>query len=139
MMKKINRTNAPLSLQQNGNQWTMELLQEIKSKGMYNAVADSYKNKYRQPDVQLALEAMYFEKCCYCEQTIGAESYEHIEHLRPKSNSNFHHLTFEWSNLHWCCQKCNMAKGAKWDVTNPILDPTVDEPQQHVTINYASA
>lgn len=138
-MKKINRTAKPLSLQQHAPQWTQELLQEVQGKGTYAAVAEVYKNKYRKSDVQQALEDMYFEKCCYCEQTIGAESYEHIEHLRPKSNVHFHHLAFDWHNLHWCCQRCNMAKSAQWDAVNPILDPTIDEPQQHITLNLITA
>lgn len=134
-MKKVDRTSIPLSLKQNGASWTQALVNEVKIKGVYKDVDDSFKTKYKQQDVQRALEAMYYEKCCYCEQIIGAESYEHIEHLRPKSNLAFHHLAFEWNNLHWSCPKCNMAKKAQWDWNNPILDPTVDDPRQHLTLN----
>lgn len=131
-MRKVKRAKIPESLKANGAKWTKKLLLEIKCKGGFSKVASSYKNKYNQPDVRVALEKMYKGKCCYCETGIGASSYEHIEHLRPKSNSQFYHLIYEWKNLHWCCQKCNMAKKDQWDDQNPIIDPTVDDPANFI-------
>lgn len=121
----IKRLGKPDSLVRNANDWKNTLLNEIKVKGNYKDVAEKFKNKYRQTDVQERLKEMYFGKCCYCGKGIGACSYEHIEHLKPKSI--FPELCYEWNNLHWICMKCNMIKKAKWDYNNPILDPTVDE------------
>ena len=138
MMKKVSRGAIPTSLRQNAAVWTKELLNEIAKVGLYTKVEDRYKDRYKQRDVQKALEQMYFGKCCYCEQMIGAESYEQIEHLRPKSNPKFHDLTFEWNNLHWCCQRCNTAKGKLWDEKYPIIDPTIDNPNEHLYLNLVN-
>ncbi|MED0686107.1 retron system putative HNH endonuclease [Anoxybacillus ayderensis] len=96
------------------------------------------KEKYKQQDVREALEQMYNGKCCYCENGIGAESYEHIEHLKPKALPKFHKLTYDWNNLHWCCQICNTSKGDQWDDNNPIVDPTIDDPQQLIEFDVVT-
>ncbi|MFK2827157.1 retron system putative HNH endonuclease [Bacillus sp. B190/17] len=131
-MRKVKRTNTPDSLKVNGNTWTQELLSQVKDKGKFSKVTDSYKNKYNQQDVRSALEKMYKAKCCYCEYGIGTASYEHIEHLKPKADPRFHHLIYSWNNLHWCCQKCNMAKGNKWNDGNPIIDPAIEDPADFI-------
>lgn len=134
-MKKANRVSEPNILKNNKAKWTKNLLAEIKKQGSYTKVDSKFKNKYNQDEVKKSLKQMYHSKCCYCENNFVASSYGHIEHLKPKANSNFHHLSFEWDNLHWSCQICNMKKGEKWDDDNPIIDPTVDEPQEHIEIS----
>lgn len=131
-MKKVNRVSEPQILKNNKVKWTKDLLTEIQKQGSYTEVDDKFKNKYNQDEVKTSLKNMYHSKCCYCENNFIASSYGHIEHLKPKANSNFHHLSFEWDNLHWICQICNTNKGNKWDITNPIIDPTVDEPEEHI-------
>jgi uncharacterized protein (TIGR02646 family) len=137
-MRKVNRIEKPDTLKQNDNKWTKELIDEIKLQGSYTRVKESKKNRYRQDDVKKSLRELYKEKCCYCETGIGVASFEHIEHLRPKADPRFHHLSFEWSNLHWCCPKCNNAKLDQWDLQNPILDPTVDNPETYLKFDLFS-
>lgn len=139
-MLKVIRTKKPNSLEKNADQWTKELLDEInKQGGQYSKVADKYKTRYRQNDVQNNLREMYNSRCCYCESIFNASSYENIEHLKPKSNPCFYHLTYDWDNLHYCCTICNVKKKAKWDVTNPILDPTKDDVEKLLIFNNATA
>jgi hypothetical protein len=77
---------------------------------------------------------MYGGRCCYCEAQIGIVSYEHIEHRKPKDRSLFPECTFDWENLHLACQKCNVAKGNKWNSAAPILDAVLDIPiTDHLT------
>ncbi|MFZ3591711.1 retron system putative HNH endonuclease [Bacillus sp. DJP31] len=137
-MRKVNRLGKPDSLIQNANLWTRELLIEIRNKGSYTSVRDSVKNRYRQDDVRISLKEMYKEKCCYCETGIGTTSFEQIEHLKPKANPHFHQLAFEWSNLHWCCQRCNNAKLDKWNAKDPILDPSIDNPNEFLEFDLFS-
>lgn len=94
-----------------------------------------FKIKYKQDDIAETLEEMYLGKCCYCEVGMGTTDYEHIEHLKPKSLTAFHYLCFEWTNLHWACSRCNVKKGKNWSDSNPILDPTVDSPEEHITFD----
>ena len=136
-MIKVLRGNKPVSLENNSEQWTNDFLQQLIIKGEYSKVERTYKEKYRQTDVQIELEKMYGEKCCFCETGIGTSDYGHIEHRCPKSLSKFHNLIFEWNNLHWGCNRCNTNKGSKWDDDNPILDPTVDDPINHFHFDIA--
>jgi hypothetical protein len=47
----------------------------------------------------------------------------------------FYDLTFDWNNLHWCCEICNTTKKTKWDDAAPILDPTVDDITHFLVFN----
>ncbi|MFB9989996.1 retron system putative HNH endonuclease [Bacillus benzoevorans] len=137
-MIKVKRTKIPKSLQVNEATWKSELLYQIKLKGEYSKVTSTYKERYKQDDIKEALEKMYSEKCCYCETIIGIASYEHIEHLRPKGLKQFHHLSFDWDNLHWSCQICNNKKRDQWNEQAPILDPCTDDPEQHIDFDLST-
>ncbi len=135
-MRFVKRTEKPLSLTTYAEQWTEELLSQIEKKGSYSKVDDEYKNKYRQEDVKDALEKMYTCHCCYCESIIGINTYGRIEHLKPKSLAQFHKYTFDWDNLHWCCEICNTSyKKANWNFQYPILDPSADDISAYLRIN----
>lgn len=138
-MRKVKRLPIPDSLKNNSAKWTEELLAEIGRVGSYTKVDDSFKNKYRQKDVQKALEKMYKNHCCYCEAVIGVSSYGRIEHLKPKSLPVFYQYTFEWENMHWCCEICNTSyKRAKWNFEHPILDPSKEEVEKFLKLNLTT-
>ncbi|MGV2939601.1 retron system putative HNH endonuclease [Mesobacillus sp. LC4] len=137
-MIKVQRKKIPKSLQDNAEQWTEDLLNQIKLKGSYSKVTSTYKERYKQEDVKETLERMYGEKCCYCETIIGVASYEHIEHLKPKGLEKFHHYSFNWDNLHWGCQICNHKKLDQWNDEAPILDPCIDDPGQHLDFDLST-
>lgn len=135
-MRFVKRTEKPLSLSTHAEQWTRELLAQIEEKGSYSKVDAEYKDRYRQEDVKESLEKMYTCHCCYCESVIGISTYGRIEHLRPKSLVQFHKYTFDWNNLHWCCEICNTSyKKARWDFEHPILDPTADNIKAYLRMN----
>jgi uncharacterized protein (TIGR02646 family) len=106
------------------------------------------------------LEALYHNKCAYCEGLVNEGSYLQVEHYRPKKkvtedvqHSGYYWLAYEWSNLLWSCQKCNGKKlnkfpiagvrvrhphsdSLQWqiDSTNEkplLLNPELDDPTQH--------
>lgn len=138
-MRKVNRLQQPESLKNNSARWTKELIDEINKRGSYAKVEDKFKNKYRQEDVKDTLEKMYKKHCCYCESVVGVSSYGRIEHLKPKSNSQFYQYTFDWDNLHWCCEICNTSyKKAQWDFQYPILDPSKDEIDNFLKLNLTT-
>lgn len=138
-MRKVTREAEPVSLKNHAARWTKELLAEIQRTGDYAKVADVYKTKYNQQDVKDALKRMYRNRCCYCEGLLGIQTYGRIEHLRPKSLSQFYDKTFAWDNLHWCCEICNTTKKAKWNEAAPILDPTVDDIGKYLVFNRDTA
>lgn len=133
-MHSVTRTTKPESLRKNADEWTKNLLKQLNIFKEVDKIPSKYTDKYRQTDVQKELRRMYKKRCCYCESKIGAQSYEHIEHLKPKSK--FPHECFEWENLHWVCPICNSThKGNKWDRENPILDPTKDRIEEYIDID----
>lgn len=99
-------------------------------------------------------------KCAYCESFIGPEGI--VEHFRPvngvkdseigRIDPNYHGdhhyvwLTYEWSNLLYCCKECNSIKGNYFPVLgnrarvftlvrneSPLLiDPCKDLPEEHL-------
>ena len=108
-MRKTDCLPQPESLKKYSAQWTKELLDEINRQGSYDNVDKHIINKYRQNDVKETLDKMYHGHCCYCESIIGTSTYGRIEHLKPKSIPQFYQYTFEWENLHWCCEICNTS------------------------------
>ncbi len=73
---------------------------------------------------------MYGDFCCYCEARIMVTGYKRIEHRKPRSK--FLELCYEWTNLHTCCEVCNGNKGELWNENNPIIDPSIDDPKEHL-------
>lgn len=57
----------------------------------------------------------FLYRCAYCERPEiylgGAECFE-IDHFRPRSK--FPWLDADYSNLYYCCAKCNRYKGDSW-------------------------
>lgn len=138
-MRKVRRLPEPDSLKHNAGKWTRELTDEIRAKGSYSKADKTIKHKYRQEDVKRALEKMYKKHCCYCGSIIGISSFGRIEHLKPKSLPQFYPYTFDWENLHWCCEVCNTRyKREKWDFQYPILDPSKDDIDKFIKLNMTT-
>lgn len=133
-MHSVKRGGIPNSLLLNSEEWTKELLEQVKLYPSFSKIPDKYVNKYKQEDVKTALKDMYEGLCCYCESPIGIQTYERIEHLKPKSL--FNSECFNWENLHFACEVCNTSyKKDNWDPINPILDPTKDNISLHLAID----
>lgn len=72
---------------------------------------------YRHVEVRKALEALFHEKCAYCESRIGATASWDVEHYRPKGrvenrkdHPGYYWLAYEWTNLYPACQLCNQKR-----------------------------
>ncbi len=120
----------PESLRQNAEIWKRDLMAALSS-GKSRQIKKCI-NRYRKVDIREALEKMYRGLCCYCESRIIGVAFSHIEHRRPKSVQP--EYAFDWDNLHLACQKCNHAKGSKWDECHQILDSAQDAISEH--LNY---
>jgi uncharacterized protein (TIGR02646 family) len=97
---------------------------------------------YKQPDIVAALEAMFGQKCCYCESDYGAVAPTDIEHYRPKGavldpdgtirKPGYYWLAAEWTNLLPSCIDCNRERGHEYDEGREVTGkankfPLVDE------------
>lgn len=69
-------------------------------------------NCYGHRAVRKKLKEIYNRKCAYCDSEVGGTLYPHIEHYRPKSI--YYWLAYEWDNLLFSCQVCNVSKGKKF-------------------------
>ncbi len=123
-MRNVTRAPKPPSLKQNSSNWKRELLEAVRNGD--RKVIDRCKRRYNQPDVRSALDAMYRDRCCYCEGHVGAVGADEIEHRMPIKQ--FPQEAFEWDNLHLACSGCNGTKLNKWNPEHPILDGVTDVP-----------
>ena len=72
---------------------------------------------YGHDEVRAALEALFHDKCAYCETKIVAGSDWDVEHFCPKGkvaerddHPGYYWLAYEWSNLYPSCSHCNQRR-----------------------------
>ncbi len=98
-------------------------------------------------------------KCCYCEDRLQDDRWEHVEHFRPKAQARrdvssapetgYWWLTWTWENLLFSCVRCNSAKGSDFPLLGgsvalvrgqappgserpTLIDPVEEDPREHV-------
>lgn len=89
------------------------------------------KTNYKHPENKEALRIANNDKCMYCESKISHIDFAHVEHIKPKADDKFPELTYEWTNLGYCCPKCNNNKSDKYETATPFIDPYLEDPEQH--------
>lgn len=87
---------------------------------------------YKHPDNKQALQLASYGKCMYCESRVSHVYFGDIEHIRPKADDKYPELKFEWSNLGYCCARCNNAKNDQFDEDCPLIDPYSEDPNVHL-------
>lgn len=119
-MIKIERTPKPPQLT---DEVKAELTQEYK---------DTKSPVWKQSYIYNALYDMAGGKCAYSEVKFENSSYMEIEHFKDKHQ--YPEFVVDWDNLLPSCKTCNVAKGT-WDVVaDPIVNPSVDNPQDHLFV-----
>jgi uncharacterized protein (TIGR02646 family) len=135
-MIKVRRSPKPAVLVKNAAGWTRKLLAATTKEEKNKAAG-----KYQHEQIKAALVEMFHGKCAYCESKITHIDYGHIEHFKPKSNTAYRVLAFEWTNLVLACGVCNGAehKGTKFPLAaegGPFVNPCDDEPNDHFDFVY---
>lgn len=125
-MIKLTKQPKPKVLVDNADNWTKELMSYV-YRG--EKIPDAVKNRYNHLEVKDTLEIETRGKCMYCEGFIGAVSYSHIEHFRPKIQ--YPAKTFEWENLGLSCQVCNTKKNDVFDEALPYINPFFENPDDY--------
>ena len=139
-MIAVLRTAEPLVLVANRAAWLNQLTAAFQAKD--SVLFKKFQKKYGHQKVKETLEAMFSEKCAYCESHINVVTTGHIEHFRPKAR--FRGLTFEWTNLLLSCPKCNdkAHKSNKFPSVSAggrLIDPTSEDPNLHFEFIYDPA
>jgi uncharacterized protein (TIGR02646 family) len=89
------------------------------------------KTVWKGNGIEEALLDMSNDKCCYCECHIDEESkYLEVEHFYHKNQ--YKNLVLQWSNLLPSCKRCNTTKGSHDVGIEPIINPTIDSPNEHL-------
>lgn len=112
-LKNPSATNKKIQLMKDGN----------------SHEADS--GTYAHDSVKTALNALYKNKCAYCERLIEEQADRRVDHFRPKKamqtgeqHPGYYWLTYEWSNLVLSCDTCNRAKSNQF----PVIGSRVTRP-----------
>ena len=88
------------------------------------------------PWLKEALMDLSNGKCAYCEVSLKKEStYMEVEHFEDKA----HNLdkVMKWENLLPSCKHCNSHKNDHDVIAEPIVNPFIDQPKNHLYIkNY---
>lgn len=94
--------------------------------------ADPQKNKvWKEPYIEDRLLEMSHGKCCYCECALDKESnYMEVEHFHDKHD--YPDEVVKWENLLPSCKACNVRKGRHDTVADPIVNPSSDDPREHL-------
>lgn len=120
-MIKLTLPEKPLELAEN----EVALTAEFK--------ADNNRHVWKKDYITNALLQMSNNKCAYSEVKLNVNStYLEVEHFKPKSL--YPDDVVKWGNLLPSCKLCNDSKG-DWDVvSDPIVNPLVDDPNEHLYI-----
>lgn len=120
-MIKIDRLPCP-------NQLTQEV-QAAKTAKYIESESAVWNESY----IKNSLLRMSHNKCCYCEcNVVAGGSYMEVEHFHPKGL--YPEEVVDWDNLLPSCKKCNTQKGEHDTIAEPIINPAVDRPQDHLKI-----
>lgn len=118
-MIKLDRTPKPVELT---TKLQSELTTEFKSTG---------KSVWNLDFIKKGLLDFSNDKCCYCEANIKEESkYLEVEHFHHKDK--YKDEVLEWTNLLPSCKKCNGTKNNHDTKVEPIIDPSIVDPKNHL-------
>lgn len=90
-------------------------------------------NVWNHEEIKDALLKLSHYKCAYCECDLSKESkYMEVEHFEDKKNNP--NKVVKWDNLLPSCKRCNGSKSTHDVLTDPIINPFISDPRQHLTL-----
>ena len=125
-MIKLERPAKPDDLAKNEDRLREQYRDDIekKKKDKNKKVTAVWREEY----ITSALSEMSCGKCAYCEKE--ADPLE-VEHYFCKHK--YSERVVDWTNLLPVCHRCNTQKSAHDCEAEPIIDPTVDNPKEHLS------
>ncbi|HHG3263569.1 TPA: HNH endonuclease [Vibrio parahaemolyticus] len=118
-MIKLQRAERPAYL-------TDEKVEELTMKFKLTGSSVWNHDKIKSP----LLESSFY-KCAYCQCPLTTESnYMEVEHFEDKKHNP--DKVVDWENLLPSCKKCNGSKSTHDVISEPILNPFIDDPKDHL-------
>lgn len=119
-MRKLTRIPCPKVLVDKGQKWTKRMV----DKGQWTAWPQDDNKKLNHILRDEGLKEQTQAHCSYCDRTpVDLTGVETIDHFRPKSK--FLPLALEWTNLFYCCSRCQSVKREKYD--DDLLKPDAED------------
>lgn len=88
---------------------------------------------WNNDSIKVPLLKSSYGKCAYCECPLTSESnYMEVEHFEDKKHNE--DKVVIWENLLPSCKKCNGSKGIHNVIDEPIINPYVDDPKEHLSM-----
>lgn len=82
-----------------------------------------------------SLKTLSYGKCAYCECSLSKESnYMEVEHFEDKKHNS--DKVMDWDNLLPSCKHCNGHKSTHDVVAEPIVNPFIDNPSDHLYFQH---
>jgi hypothetical protein len=117
-----------LTLTERPAQLTDEVIEQLTNKYLEDG-SDVWNRKF----IRNSVLSFSFSKCCYTECKLNSESkYMEVDHFYPKVH--FPNDVVRWGNLLPSCKKSNTTKGELNTQIEPIINPTIDNPKDHLYI-----
>ena len=112
-----------------------EYLSEQKALDLTKEFLNTKNSVWSHDSIKTALMESSSEKCAYCECSLAIESnYMEVEHFEHKDK--YPEKVVEWNNLLPACKRCNVAKGTHDVNDEPIINPYVLNPKDHLYFNF---
>ena len=124
-MIRLTKQAKPMVLAANEEAWTTEYANYL-SEGR----TPPEPARYRHPNIKQALQGETFDKCAYCESKVTHTYFGDVEHILPKSRAP--ELVVRWENLTFVCAQCNNKKRDYYAPADPLIDPYIDDPEDHI-------
>ena len=88
--------------------------------------------KFNDKIVKESLKKDFYKKCYLCEEVTRHFEVDHFYPQKPYS-----HLINDYTNLFYCCQKCNKIKPKKIDISsnNEILNCCEIDPEEYIKLS----
>lgn len=122
-MRRLTKQPKPAILAKNEETWTREYIEA-------KAEAKKTPARWRHKQIRSALTIETSDRCAYCDSEMRVVHYGHIEHMLPRAH--YPDLVVAWDNLTLACEKCNGTKLDFHSANNPLINPYVDEPKDHL-------
>lgn len=122
-MRRLTKGRMPTVLAVKGAEWHSRYINAIN-------VGSKPPSVWRHRDIRDSLMVETGKRCAYCDGNMMAVTLGHIEHKLPRVARP--DLVIDWFNLTLACPRCNLAKSDYYSPGLPLLDPYIDDPDDHL-------